>query len=374
MSEKGGWLSLFKGKGRALAGALLISALAMWLALMNVSMDGLGHALSQANLLCLLGVAALFMAQQLVRAWRQAEILRAHHPEHRMGESFGVLCIGFFFINSLPLRIGEVVRPLLLKEREQIPLGHGFAMVFSERVIDLAAMLVMIGVVAWVLPVPSHELSLAGLGMDHSIDWVTLGRWAIIAAIPLVLLAGGTVIFAGRALLARLSRLAEGRGPRIQSIAARVQVFGEEFIPAVEALRDPARMTRIVISSVITWALTGCMYPLLALGFGLEETIGYGEGIAILGFTMMGMTLPSFFGFAGTYEAAVVLALSLFGLSGAAMMSSGSSLDDLAAAYALTMHWWIYLVQSISAVAFLVIWRVDLSALARGIRSLGQSD
>jgi uncharacterized protein (TIRG00374 family) len=373
MSEGASWLSLLRGKGRALLIALVISALAMWLALLNVSMDGLGRALAQADLLCLLGVAALFMAQQLVRTWRQAEILRAHHPEHRFLESFGVLCIGFFFINSLPLRIGEVVRPLMLKDREQIPLGHGFAMVFSERVIDLAAMLVMIGVVAWVLPVPSHELSLVGLGLDQSVDWVTLGRWAILAAIPLVLLAGGTVIFAGRPLLSRLSRLAQGRGPRVQALMSRILVFSDEFIPAVEALREPRRMARIVIASVITWGLTGCMYPLLAQGFGIQDSIGYGEGIAILGFTMMGMTLPSFFGFAGTYEAAVVLALSLFGLSGAAQLG-GSSLDDLAAAYALTMHWWVYGVQAVSAVAFLVIWKVDLGALVTGIRGLGQSD
>jgi len=131
-------------------------------------------------------------------------------------------------------------------------------------------------------------------------------------------------------------------------------------------------MARILIASVLTWALTGCMYPLLAQGLGISETIGYGEGIAILGFTMMGMTLPSFFGFAGTYEAAVVLALSLFGLSGAAQLG-GSSLDDLAAAYALTMHWWVYGVQALSAVVFLVIWKVDLGDLVQGIRGLGQS-
>jgi uncharacterized protein (TIRG00374 family) len=371
--ESRGWLSLLRGRGRALLLALCISAGAMWLALMNVSMDGLAGALLQADLLCLMGVAALFMTQQVVRAWRQAVILQAQHPSHQISSSFGVLCIGFFFINSLPLRIGEVVRPLVLHDREQIPLGHGFAMVFCERVIDLAAMLVMIGVVAWVIPVPSHEISLSGLGMSGTIDWVTMGRWAIVGAIPLVLLAGAAVIFAGRPILNRVNRIAQKRGTRVQAINERIQVFGEQFIPAVDALREPRRMSAVASLSVLTWVLTGCMYPLLAQGLGLGSFIGYGEGIAILGFTMMGMTLPSLFGFAGTYEAAVVLSLSLFGVHGAQLVGE-SSLDDLAAAYALSMHWWIYLVQSASAVAFLLLWRVDLSRLIQGIRGLGQSD
>ena len=130
-----------------------------------------------------------------------------------------------------------------------------------------------------------------------------------------------------------------------------MRVFGEEFIPAVDALRQPARLSQVLSLSVLTWVLTGCMYPLLALGFGRDGALGYGEGIAILAFTMMGMALPSFFGFAGTYEAAVVLALSLFGISGSAIVGD-ASLDDLAAAYALTMHWWVYIVQAASAVAF----------------------
>lgn len=299
------WTRLFQGKGKALLLALVISAGAMWLALMNVSMEGLSKAIAQSDPLCLLGVAILFMTQQVIRAWRQAVIIRTQHPTHSLKESFGALCVGFFFINSLPLRVGEVVRPLILQERDQIPLGHGFAMVFSERVIDLAAMLIMIGAVAWVVDVPSHHIALNAFGIDESIDWVTMGKWAILIAIVLVLVAGAVVILAGRALLNRMMEWANHRSARVQHVAARIQVFGNEFIPAVEALRRPKTMMQVVALSVLTWVLTGCMYPLLAAGFGLEGFVGYGEGIAILAFTMMGMTLPSVFSFAGTYEAAL---------------------------------------------------------------------
>ena len=132
-------------------------------------------------------------------------------------------------------------------------------------------------------------------------------------------------------------------------------------------------MTTVILLSILTWVLTGCMYPLLAHGLGLDWYIGYGEGIAILGFTMLGMTLPSLFGFAGTYEAAVVLALSLFGVVGGTWWA-GNTLDALAAAYALTMHWWIYLVQASSAILFIMFWRVDLAKLVQGIRKIGQSE
>ena len=55
------------------------------------------------------------------------------------------------------------------------------------------------------------------------------------------------------------------------------------------------------------------------------------------------------------------------------MILNGTTLDDLAVAYALTMHWWIYLVQAMSAVFFLITWRIDLERLAKGIRGIGQT-
>ena len=85
------------------------------------------------------------------------------------------------------------------------------------------------------------------------------------------------------------------------------------------------------------------MYVLAAWAFGLSDIIGYIEGIGILAFTMFGMAAPSAPGFAGTYEAAFVTGLDIFG--------SADATRNIA--FALCFHWWIYLVQSSSALFFL---------------------
>ena len=59
------------------------------------------------------------------------------------------------------------------------------------------------------------------------------------------------------------------------------------------------------------------------------------------------------------YEAAVRAGLALYGLVGSAPVSPGGpTLDATAVAYALVMHWWMNLVQSVTAIYFLIVDRI----------------
>ena len=108
------------------------------------------------------------------------------------------------------------------------------------------------------------------------------------------------------------------------------------------------------------------MYPALARAFGIEQAIGFGEGVGVLSITMLGMAVPAAPGFAGTYEAFVRGGLALFGVAG----NDGSvNLDAIAVAYALTMHWWIFVVQASTAVFFLMVDRIDVRRLLGAVSS-----
>ena len=141
------------------------------------------------------------------------------------------------------------------------------------------------------------------------------------------------------------------------------------FTLALGALSHPGRLITVLALSALTWGLTATMYPALARAFSLEAWIGYPEGIGALGLTMAGLALPSAPGFAGTYEAFLKAALNLFGIAGETPAPGGRyTLEAAALAYALTMHWWVHLVQSVTAIYFLVVDRIDprkvLAALA----------
>ena len=360
--EESGFAQVLRGRSRQIALGLALGSVALVLALWGVPLGSVAEALSSADLAWLVPPALMFLLQQLRRAWRQALIVQARHPEHTLRTSLSVLCISFLFINTLPARLGEVVRPLLLLERDGVPMGTGFAAVFLERAIDLCAMLVMIALVAWLVPVPSHTLVVQGT----EIDWVHLGRVAAGTAVPVLL--GGllAVVLGGRPLLRRLRGVEQRLPPPLSRIAMLVLGFGESFVDGLDAVRQPGRLAGILGLTTTTWALTGLMYPALARAFGIEQAIGFGEGVGVLSITMLGMAVPAAPGFAGTYEAFVRGGLALFGVAG----NDGSvNLDAIAVAYALTMHWWIFVVQASTAVFFLMVDRIDVRRLLGAVSS-----
>ncbi len=331
---------------------LSVGAAGLVLALWGVSLERIGAAIAQAELSWLLVIAAIFLIQQLLRAWRQALLLRTIAPTHRYRTSLSVLCVSFFLINTLPARIGELSRPLLLLERDSIPLSQGLAMVVLERAIDLLAAFAMLAAVAWLLPVPARTVVIG----DQVIDWVGMGRQLAAAVLPLCIAGLLALLLAGRALLTLARRLLPW------SWLQPALRFGEGFVAAVEAFRAPSTLAAVLGLTVVIWGLSGLMYPPLAAAFGVGDLIGYGEGIAILCITMLGMALPAAPGFAGTYEATFRAALALFGVSGGA-------LDAAAVAMALTFHWWQYGVQSLTALYFLAVDRISVRSLLDQIRS-----
>jgi uncharacterized membrane protein YbhN (UPF0104 family) len=104
----------------------------------------------------------------------------------------------------------------------------------------------------------------------------------------------------------------------------------------------------VLAYTVAAWGVSGWMYLWMAKAFGIDAYVGYGEGMGVLVITMLATTLPSPPGFAGVYEAGVRGALVLFGVAGA-------GLDATAVAYALVIHWWIFVVQATCAIYFLSV-------------------
>ncbi len=326
---------------------LVLGALALGLALWGVPIADVREALAAADLTWLLVVAVIFLVQQTLRAWRQAIILRCVHPAHTFRTSLSVLCVSFFLINTLPARIGELSRPLLLLERDGTPLSAGLAMVILERAIDLLATFTMLALVAWLVETPGRTLMLG----ETAVDWVALGQRTAAIVLPLVIVALVGLLFGGRSMLTLLTGLP---GPRAGRLLSPVLRLTEGFVVALEAARG--RLPGILGLTVVIWSLTGLMYPPLAAAFGVGDLIGYGEGIGVLCVTMLATAIPSAPGFAGTYEASFRAAAGLFGVSGGA-------LDAVAVAMGLTLHWWIYGVQTLTAIFFLALDRIRLTVL-----------
>ena len=337
---------------------LLFGAIGLALAFWGVSLGDLAEAFRTMELFWLLPIGVVFMLQQVLRASRQLILTRPLAPEMTWRNSFSILCISFFFINTLPARLGELLRPALFWQRESIPIGAGFGVVFIERLIDLLFTLIVLWmVIAWV-PLHSEHLPFGGQQIPV-VEWASAVLLRVVPAILTVVLA---LAFFGRRIVALLERWTEGReAGRVRTLLTLGARFATTFVDALHTLRDPRRLFGVLAYTFVIWTMTGFMYIWLATALGVEHLIGYGEGMGILVITMLATALPAPPGFAGVYEAAARGALLLFGVA-------GGHLDAVAVAYALVIHWWQFIVQSTSAFYFLWVDGLSLDRVRQLMR------
>ena len=292
----------------------------------------------EANWWLLGWVGVIFTLQQILRSHRQMRIIRSTHPHHSFMTSFNILCVSFFFINILPLRMGESLRPILLLEKENMPLGSGIAVVFVERIIDLLSAMIMALLVLFLANIPLLEGS-----------WIADLRQKLLILLPFFCAALLIPIFAASWIQSWITH---------SWIPTKIQGILNSFLRQLQQLREAKQLGWIIIETVMIWVISTSMYVLSAKAFDLQ-IIHFVEGMGLLAFTMIGMAAPSAPGFAGTYEASFVGGLQLFG-------STEASLNF---ALAFCFHWWIFIVQSISALIFMAQDGTSISDLWHKIKN-----
>ncbi|HJN78304.1 MAG TPA: lysylphosphatidylglycerol synthase transmembrane domain-containing protein [Myxococcota bacterium] len=344
---------------------LLIGVLLLALAFWGVPLEDVRGALAQMNPAWLVPVALIFLYQQAIRALRQMVMVRALVPSSTYWTNLGILCMGFLCINTFPARLGEFVRPYLLKQKEGIPMGAGFGLTFVERLLDLTATLLILALVMTFAELPTHQIELAGSTWDVT----ELGaRVAMTMLLPLGIVALGLLFF-GRQVLTLSAWIHRAVTARVtwswlDRLGRWLLGFAESFVRGLDSVRSPGRLVILVALTAATWVGSAFMYTCLAAAFGFPELIGFLEGLGVMVLIMLGTMAPAPPGFVGVYEAAARGALALFGVH-------GELLSGKAIAYALVLHYWTYAVQALTAWWFFRQesegwWALMMRALGRG--------
>ncbi len=276
-----------------------ISLLALVLVFWNVDLTELATTLRQANYWYLPPALALILIGQGGRARSWQNILGPGLPFARV---LSALNIGYLINNLLPLRLGEVGRALLVARVQRSSPLRVISSVAVERLIDLC---LLVGLAAAFLPLV--------LGLD----------WAQRAV--LIFLGVATISFGGLFLLARSRdlafRLVHGLFGRFGSVGATLEKRVDELIDGLAVLRDPRRFLTAVMWSGLAWICAGLSAWLLLRAF-LPDATPY-EGYFVLVVSGLAIAIPSAPGSIGVWQAAVVLALSVFKVDGATALSFG---------------------------------------------------
>lgn len=247
-------------------------------------------------------MAGFYLLAHLVRVWRLGTLLHAPVPFRRL---LSVNTIGFLAINVMPLRLGELVRPYLLWDRDRIGLARSLPAILVERLLDFGMLLAML-LLAGSLPLVQEPRAVFGMdvlatGQRTAGAVVGLG---VVACAALVALGDGRFTDAR----ARWGRVAGGR-------VGRTITFAETSRRVLADLaRSPLRAATLVVQSAVIWGLTVLGLWTAMQGSGLPG-LDPAAALVTWSVTLSAMTVLPTPGFVGAYEAACAGTLQLLGVA-----------------------------------------------------------
>lgn len=277
--------------------SLAISAGCLWLVFRHVDFPLMLQQVRSADhrYTALFFVATIII--QVCRTYRWDILIR---PFTRISTSalFRISSVGLLAILVLPLRLGEFVRPYLLKKESGAPMSSGLGSIVVERVID--GLLVTVLFFAMTLYLDKQY------------------------TIPLVVKTSGLVafaIFAGAGLVIVLALVTHGWVPRVvarignpisEKITTRLLGMLAAFIEGLRSLPNLRALAAVVAWTLAYWIINGVGLWWMMLAFGWKVPVA--AGFMLVSILVVGIMIPAGPGFLGTFHAALLAGLSIFGI------------------------------------------------------------
>jgi len=217
-----------------------------------------------------------------VRGFRWHRILRLTGIPHERADAYRLTLVGYMGNNVLPVRGGELLRVGLLGSRTTARRREILSSVIAERLLDAAVLAAMFAVLTWanVADAPAGQTP------------------AAVAAIALV-----------AAAIALASYLALRRRGYFHALH-------EKIGPFVRSLRLFAHVEGLLLAglTVVAWCGEGTTLLLIGRSLGLDLHIL--DTLQIIVLASLFAAIPAAPGYAGTFDAGLVLGLKAVGVTG----------------------------------------------------------
>jgi hypothetical protein len=278
----------------------------------------------------LAGYVGLLAATHFFRAWRWNNLLRPIGVSLPGGKLLAISSVGFMAILALPARLGEFVRPALLRKKGHVSGSAVLGTVAVERIVDgLMVSLFVFGCF----------ISLRGT--MYAKPWMMTMAWASLAVFV------GATTFLALALKwpTRTVRVCVmlTLTPRIApKIAAKLETLLEKLISGFLVLKDGKNLAMFVVWSALYWLANGLGMWVLARGVGVDISIM--GAYAVMGIIAVGITLPNSPGLVGQFHYLTTLGLALY--------MPETVAESRGLAYAILLH------------GIQVVWYVAMGALS----------
>jgi phosphatidylinositol alpha-mannosyltransferase len=298
----------------------LLGAGASALALERIGISSVAGALVRSSPPWVLAGLALMCASMFLRAAAWHAILKAAlpHTRPRFADAMQGTTIGVLMSATLPARLGEPSRALIVarrlgRPRENLPVVLGT--VVSQALLNVLA-LVILGAVMFT------TIGLFG-GRQQALLWYALAPFAVLCAV----LVAPALLRRGPERSARVARwMAAARGG-----LARVR-FG------LTVYRRPKLAFTALVAQLGAWALQWIACYVLLVALGLESRADLGAAAAVLFAVNVTAVLPLTPSNLGVFQAACVAVLSYaYGIDAARALGYGIVLQAVEVATAVIM-------------------------------------
>jgi uncharacterized membrane protein YbhN (UPF0104 family) len=190
--------------------------------------------------------------------------------------------------NLLVAQGGEGARVLIVSRAGGVSSAHVLAALAVERALDAVSYLVLLGVAAWLLPIP-----------EHVARWRTAGGVALLAA---------TVALVALGVVARRPQ----RTPPPSPAPASMPSYLRRFARGVAAVGSPRRIVLTLVISFAAWALQVATYHLTAAAVHLPLPLtGSVTAMLAVGISFLVRATP---GNVGVFQAVYALTVRSFGI------------------------------------------------------------
>jgi glycosyltransferase 2 family protein len=268
--------------------------------------------LASANAVLLLLAAGLLAGTLAIRSWRWQYLLKPL-KEVEFSSLMSATSIGMMANMIFPLRLGEIVRAVVLGHREHMDKSASLATVVIDRLLDGFTILFILAVLLLVSSLPLEG------GLARAVWWGGLAMLALYL---------GVFVFLFYLYHATAQALQAVR--RIDMVLPlrwvdKLSQFLESFSAGLQPLGRKEYLGQIIVTSIMLWGTYGLFNFLVVLAFQLQLPLTVGFLLVV--FQAFAVMVPSSPGFVGTYHAASVACLTLWGVS-----------PEVALSVALVMH------------------------------------
>ncbi len=297
---------------------ILISALFLYLVLRKIDFAQLWQVLIAANYWWLIPGVLVYFVALWARSWRWHYLLRPLKaiPTASM---FPIVTIGYAGNNIFPARAGEVVRAVVLKRKQAVPISASLATIIVERVFDGIVMLAFVFVnLAELTRLSNVSIGIAGitLGIREIAIW---GSVAFFGALAIFLVAAMFPAPTDRLVTWLVNHLAPVR------IREKTLGISRRFLDGLESLRSPLDVLMVFVTSVIIWLLETVKYWFVMHAF--KFSVSFFALMLMNGVVNLATTIPSAPGYLGTFD-----------LPGIAVLQAYNISREVAASYTFVLH------------------------------------